>query len=96
MPKLTSNHQEYEVKLGKHIIFFNKNYRYIFIINELVLGVIFIVGSVFFFFESLKTAGIILFVVGSAQLFIRPILKILHATTLRKINQANQRYEMMD
>ncbi|ARF15951.1 YrhK family protein [Sporosarcina ureae] len=96
MPKLTSNHQEYEVKLGKHVIFFNKNYRYIFIINELVLGIIFIVGSVFFFFETLKTAGIILFVVGSAQLFIRPVLKILHATTLRKISQSSQSQEKVD
>ncbi|ARD49574.1 YrhK family protein [Sporosarcina sp. P33] len=90
---MTNNNQQYEVKLGKHVVFFNKNYRYIFIINELVLGIIFIVGSVFFFFETLKTAGIILFIVGSAQLFIRPVLKILHATTLRKISQSSQEQE---
>lgn len=76
-----------EVQVGKHIIFFNKNYRYIFIINELLLGIEFVVGSVFFFYESLKTAGIIIFIVGSAQMFLRPVLKIFHAVSLKKIGQ---------
>lgn len=90
MPKIIDTDKDFEVQLGKHTIFFNKNYRYIFIINELILGIVFVVGSIFFLVESLKTAGIILFIVGSAQLFIRPVLKILHAITLRNIvNQDN-------
>ena len=83
MPKLINQKKDYEVKIGKHIIFFNKNYQYIFIINELLLGIEFVVGSVFFFYESLKTAGIILFIIGSTQLFIRPLLKIAHAVSLK-------------
>lgn len=87
MPKLVNKQQEYEVKVGKHIVFFNKNYQYIFIVNELLLGMEFVVGSVFFFFESLKTAGIILFIIGSTQLFIRPVLKIVHAVSLKISSQ---------
>ncbi|GKV65378.1 MULTISPECIES: YrhK family protein [Sporosarcina] len=96
MPMFVDNKKNYEVKIGKYAIFFNKNYRYIFIINELILGIIFIVGSIFFLFESLKTAGIILFIVGSVQLFIRPALKILHATTLRNIDSIKRNHEGMD
>lgn len=89
MPHLTDNQKNVEVQIGKHIIFFNKHYKYIFIINELVLGIEFVVGSAFFFFESLKTAGIILFIVGSAQMFLRPVLKIFHAISLKKVNQSD-------
>ncbi|WJY27199.1 MULTISPECIES: YrhK family protein [Sporosarcina] len=84
MPKVIDNRKDVEVKAGKHIIFFNKNYKYIFIINELILGLEFIVGSVFFLFDSLKTAGTILFIIGSVQFFLRPVMKILHAISLRK------------
>ncbi|VDG99003.1 Uncharacterised protein [Lysinibacillus sphaericus] len=87
MPKLIDTQQDVEVKFGKYTVFFNKNYQYIFIVNELLLGIEFIVGSVFFLYEPLKTAGIVLFILGSAQLFIRPVLKILHAISLKKTSQ---------
>lgn len=89
MPYSSDNQENVEVRVGKHIIFFNKNYRYIFIINELLLGIEFIVGSAFFFYESLKTAGIIIFIVGSAQMFLRPVLKIFYAVSLKKVNQTD-------
>ena len=80
------NQNTYEVEVGKHILFFNKNYQYIFILNELLLGIEFTVASIFFLFSSTKTAGIIIFIIGSVQLLIRPILKILHAVSLRRIS----------
>lgn len=86
MSKLIDNKKSMEVKIGKYAIFFNKNYKYISIINEIMLALWFIIGSAFFFFESMKTAGIILFIIGSTQLLIRPILKILHAVSLRNLS----------
>lgn len=86
MSKIIENKKSVEVRLGKYGLFFNKNYRYIFIFNEILLGIEFSVGSVFFLFESTKTAGIILFIIGSVQLLIRPILKILHAVTISDVS----------
>lgn len=90
------NQKTYKVKVGKHILFFNKNYKYIFIINEVLLGIEFTVASIFFLFSSLKTAGIIIFIVGSVQLLIRPILKILHAVSLRRISNNGTKKNEMD
>ncbi|WP_301108589.1 YrhK family protein [Sporosarcina sp.] len=93
MPKFIDTDNDYEVKMGKYTVFLNKNHQYIFIINESVPGIIFVVGSIFFLFDSLKTAGIILFIVGNAQLFIRPVLEILHAITLRNMDNIKRNHE---
>lgn len=68
-----------DIHLGTYELSFNKKYRLISLLNDFTLGLLFLIGSVFFLFEPLKTAGAILFIVGSAQLLARPIIKILHA-----------------
>ncbi|WP_164669483.1 YrhK family protein [Virgibacillus doumboii] len=71
-----------DIHVGTFELTFNKKYRFIALLNDIILGILFLVGSVFFLFESLKTAGAVLFIIGSAQLLARPIIKIMHAFKL--------------
>lgn len=84
MPKVKKQKNYVELRVGKYGVFFNRNYRLIAITNEIMLGIWFVVGSFLFLSEETKTAGTILFIIGSAQLLIRPILKIIHAVTLKR------------
>ncbi|SFD38381.1 YrhK-like protein [Lentibacillus persicus] len=77
-----------DVQVGTFEFSFNKKYRFIALSNDIVLGIFFLVGSVFFLFEPLKTAGAVLFIIGSAQLLARPILKIFHAIYFTRRNRS--------
>lgn len=90
MPKVKRNKEYVELKVGQYALFFNRNYHLIYLTNEIMLGIWFVVGSVFFLWETTKTAGIILFIIGSLQLLIRPLLKIFHSMTLKKEEKSTQ------
>ncbi|MCO4784372.1 YrhK family protein [Marinomonas atlantica] len=45
-------------------------------INDLLIAIWFLIGSFFFLSESLTYSGTWLFIVGSAQLMIKPIIKL--------------------
>ena len=84
MPKVKRDKSYFEFDIGSFGIFFNKRYQLFAIINDLMLGIWFTIGSVLFLFSQTQTIGTILFILGSAQLLGRPILKLLHAFFIRK------------
>jgi YrhK-like protein len=63
------------------------------IVNDALIAVEFLVGS-FFFFEGVtdKDVGVWLFVVGSAQLAIRPAIRLSRRFTLRRLASQGRGY----
>ncbi|GGH86805.1 hypothetical protein JOD43_003640 [Pullulanibacillus pueri] len=61
-----------------HKIIIHHRYQWLHIINDIVIGLWFLVGSFLFFFEAYQKAGTYLFVIGSAQMLIRPLIRIAH------------------
>lgn len=66
---------------AKQISFF---YKALYQINDIVLGIIFLVGSFFFFSDSTMVAGTVLFVIGSLQMTARPVISFIHDLKLSK------------
>lgn len=69
-----------------------KLYYWIGIANDFVLGVLFLVGSIEFLPNGNEVAGVVMFIVGSAQLVARSIIKIamnIHVKSNRKKHQRN-------
>ncbi|WP_176583166.1 YrhK family protein [Priestia megaterium] len=73
-----------EIEIGKYELFFKKSYKVINTINDFLIGIWFLIGSILFFYDSLKNIGIWLFFLGSVQLLIRPTIKLVHDFHLRK------------
>ncbi|MGG0476203.1 YrhK family protein [Priestia aryabhattai] len=73
-----------EIGIGKYELFFKKSYKVIYTINDFLIGIWFLIGSILFFYDSLKNIGVWLFVLGSVQLLIRPTIKLVHDFHLRK------------
>ncbi|MCA0971284.1 YrhK family protein [Halobacillus litoralis] len=82
--KTHSKDQYVEIKMGHHGVFFKKSYEILYTINDFLLGIWFLIGSVLFYFEHLKTWGVTLFVVGSFQMLIRPTIRLVHQFHLKR------------
>lgn len=76
------------IHIGHEELVIRKRYEVASIVNDILIAVWFTIGSVFFFFESLTFAGTVLFVMGSIQLLIRPVIRLRRLVHLRKIGSA--------
>lgn len=73
-----------ELKFGPDGIVIRKRYEAASKLNDVLIGLWFVIGSVFFFFGSLQTAAIALFLVGSVQLLARLVIRIARDLHLQK------------
>ena len=78
-----------EISIGADHIVIERRYRALGALNDLLIAIWFLVGSVFFFYDKLMTDGTGLFVAGSLQLLLRPsitLCELIHVTRARKRN----------
>lgn len=61
--------------VGREELVIRQRYETLAIANDILIGIWFLIGSFFFFSESLSYAGTWLFVLGSAEMLIRPIIR---------------------
>ena len=71
--------------IGRDELVIRRRYEVLSILNDILVAVWFAVGSVFFFFAALTTAGTWLFLLGSVQLLIRPVIRLHRRVMLRRI-----------
>lgn len=63
--------------LGREELVLHRRYEVASICNDLILGLVFTIGSLCFFFKGMvMTIGVWLFVIGSLQLTIRPLIRL--------------------
>ncbi|WP_417506740.1 YrhK family protein [Marinomonas gallaica] len=65
-----------EVEIGSDHIVVQRRYDVAGAINDLLIAIWFLIGSFFFLSESLTYSGTWLFIVGSAQLMVKPVIKL--------------------
>jgi hypothetical protein len=75
-----------EFRLGRHELIIRRRYEAASIINDLMIGVWFAVGSLLFFSPGTVRAGTVLFLLGSLQLLIRPTIRLLRNLHVQRIN----------
>lgn len=65
----------------------HRRYEVVSIINDVLIGIWFLIGSICFFYSSLMTIGTWLFVIGSAQMLIRPVIRLTRHFHLKRLPQ---------
>ena len=73
---MSESDQPLVLHIGHKELDVRQRYETLSIINDALIGVWFLIGSILFFFDSTVTAGTWLFVIGSAQLLIRPSIRL--------------------
>ncbi len=71
--------------LGHEQLVIYRRYEVASMLNDIMIGLWFVIGSCFFFYQSLQETGIWLFLIGSIQLLVRPMIRIAKDIHLRRI-----------
>jgi len=69
----------------------NGRYETLSVINDFFVGVWFLIGSVFFLYESTVILGTWLFILGSAQLLIRPTIRLARTMHMNRLHRRANR-----
>lgn len=73
-------------RLGRHELVLRYRYEILSITNDLMIGAWFTVGSVLFFSSATIDVGTWLFLIGSLQLFVRPVIRLTRNLHLQRIS----------
>ncbi len=76
--------------IGHEELIIRRRYETASIINDILIALWFIIGSLLFFSEATITAGTWLFLIGSVELAIRPAIRLSRHIHLRRIRPATE------
>ena len=79
-----------DVDIGQDHIVIQRRYDALGAVNDLLIAVWFLIGSFFFLKESLTTDGTWLFILGSAQLLIKPLIKLISLIHVGRVYKRSQ------
>ncbi|QPZ38797.1 YrhK family protein [Paramicrobacterium chengjingii] len=74
------------IHLGPEELVIRKRYETLSIVNDILIGLWFIVGSFLFFSEATSYAATWLFVIGSVEMLIRPLIRFARHVHLRRFH----------
>ena len=83
---------EFDVDIGNDHIVIQRRYEALGAFNDLLIAIWFLIGSFFFLNDSLVESGTWLFIVGSAQLIIKPFIQLtslIHVSRVFKRSTSN-------
>ncbi|MDJ0395650.1 YrhK family protein [Rhodococcus sp. G-MC3] len=76
------------VTIGREELVIRQRWEVVSIVNDILIAVWFIIGSVLFFDESTATAGTWLFLAGSVELLIRPVIRLSRRLHIKRIRSS--------
>ncbi|WP_051899112.1 YrhK family protein [Sciscionella sediminilitoris] len=77
------------IRFGRHRLHIIDVFETLSIINDALIAIEFLIGSIFFFGPD-HDPGVWLFVVGSIQLAVRPALRLSRRLTLRRMGRRTE------
>jgi len=77
------------IRIGPQELVIRRRYEAGSIVNDVLIGLWFLIGSVFFFFDSLTRAGTVLFVIGSVEMLIRPVVRLARHLHLQRLHRGS-------
>lgn len=73
------------IRIGREELVIRKRYEVLSIVNDVLIAIWFLVGSILFFSDATTYAGTWLFVLGSVELLIRPVIRLSRLVHLRRL-----------
>ncbi|OLT35021.1 hypothetical protein BJF84_15870 [Rhodococcus sp. CUA-806] len=77
------------VTIGNEELVIRQRWEVVSIVNDIAIAVWFIAGSILFFSESTTTVGTWLFLGGSIELLIRPVIRLSRRIHLQRVRTAS-------
>ncbi|MDX2377956.1 YrhK family protein [Microbacterium sp. LRZ72] len=77
--------------LGADELVIRNRYEALSITNDAIIGVLFVAGSILFLWPSTSTIAAWLFIVGSVQFLLRPVIRLARRTHLKRFDSVQDR-----
>lgn len=77
------------LKLGHEQLIIRRRYEVLSIINDFVVAILFLIGSILFLFPEYEKAAIWLFIFASFQFLLRPTIRLLSHIHIKRIPASN-------
>lgn len=84
----TGDSDAIEFRIGHEEVVLRRRYEILSILNDILVALWFIVGSVLFFWEATTRLGTWMFLAGSIQLLIRPAIRLSRHIHITRLNPA--------
>jgi hypothetical protein len=85
--KIVKQSVELDLDIGNEHIVVQRRYEALGAFNDLLIAIWFLIGSFFFLNDSLVESGTWLFIAGSAQLIIKPLIKLTGLIHVSRVSQ---------
>ncbi|KPV40711.1 hypothetical protein AN478_06025 [Thiohalorhabdus denitrificans] len=76
---------ELAIRLGREELLIRNRYQAASMINDFLIGLWFLLGSIAFLWQAWQEVGVWLFILGSAQLLVRPLIRLSHRLHLKSV-----------
>lgn len=73
------------IRIGHDELVIRQRYQVLSIVNDVLIGIWFLIGSFMFFSDKWVFTGTCLFVLGSVEMLIRPVIRLIRHVHLQKI-----------
>ena len=83
-----NEYPEIDVISGNHELIIRNRYEFYYNVNDVLIAVWFIIGSILFFWKETETIATWFFLIGSIELLIRPLMRIAKEIHLENIRSA--------
>ncbi|PAE23796.1 MULTISPECIES: YrhK family protein [Bacillaceae] len=79
--------EDVHIEIGSYKMVIEKRYQAISFVNDMLLGVLYLIGSILFLTDVSQTVSISFFLAGSIMMIIRAGLNLLKDLHINKISQ---------
>ncbi|MDF0752489.1 YrhK family protein [Marinobacter sp. 71-i] len=76
------------LRLGHEELIIRRRYEVLSIINDFLIAIWFLVGSILFLFPEYEKAAIWLFIIGSFQFLVRPTIRLVGHIHMQRIPES--------
>lgn len=73
------------VRIGNEELIIRRRYEVLSILNDFLIAIWFLAGSILFLYPELEKAAIWLFIIGSLQFLMRPLIRLVSHIHIRRI-----------
>ncbi|HBR88516.1 MAG: hypothetical protein CMH38_14785 [Microbacterium sp.] len=80
-----------DVPVGRDELVIRNRYETLSIVNDVLIGVLFVVGSVLFLWESTSIVATWFFIAGSVQFLVRPGIRLARRVHLKRFGAGRDR-----
>ncbi|MCR4514595.1 YrhK family protein [Aeromicrobium sp. 50.2.37] len=91
-----SKDDDLTLTVGRETLVIRQRYETLSIVNDVLVALWFLAGSILFFWESTTTIGTWFFVAGSVELLVRPLIRLVRRFHLQRAGDPSRRDDFLD